>query len=240
MIPSQYFGAPATNVTLPPDTVHRIAETVRRLEKTSPFAGVNFAESSEAQSLLSGDWKLLYSDASEITRLINLPLGFKLGTVFQPIDTVSGRFENQARVRHSLWLASGSTRVVARFSLADLGETNRVGVENCGNRVNVKFERVIFSLRRLLVLPFFDRVKKVAVPNGPSEQAGVVPCIDITFLDSSLRVSRGGDGSLFVLSRPEGEAPLPMLPASAGEMAVTTKKTFNAATDVLPAGKPLE
>ena len=150
-------------------------------------------------------------------------------------------FENQALVKHSLLLLSGHTRVVAKFWLSDdLGATNRAGVTNtAGNRVNVKFQRAIFTLRRLILLPTFGGVRKVAQPNGPSEQAGVVPSIDVTYLDESLRISRGGDGSLFVLRRADGAdrgqgQPMRMLGEDSAELAVTAESTYNAATDVLP------
>ena len=148
-IPQEKFGAPATNMTTPADCVARIGRLVADLEDTaSPLARIDFAEGDDALDRLSGAWQLIYSDASEITNLVRLPLGFRLGPVFQPIDAGAGRFENQARVEHILSIAAGTTRVVARFWLAERGEVNRVGVENGGNRINVKFERVIFSLRR--------------------------------------------------------------------------------------------
>jgi hypothetical protein len=234
-LPRKRWGAPATNVTLDKSSVRRISKMVRRLEPFSPFAGVTFRDSRDAQEALSGKWRLIYSDASEITRLNKLPLGFRLGAVFQLIDTTGGRFENQAFVKHLLSLASAHTRVIAKFWLAEPGEINRVGVENAGNRANVKFERVVFSLRRLLVLPFFGIIKKVARPNGPSEKAGVTPCIDVTFLDDDLRISRGGDGSLFILERVE-RGPLAMMDETAAEMRLTEEKTYNAATDILPSG----
>mmetsp|Transcript_90682 Transcript_90682/g.282028 ORF Transcript_90682/g.282028 Transcript_90682/m.282028 type:complete len:282 (-) Transcript_90682:3-848(-) len=238
LIPKMAFGAPATNATVPEATAQRISEAAARLEPSSKYAGAPFAESPEALAALDGPWRLLYSDASEITRLSKLPLGFRLGPVFQPVDVAGRRFENQALVRHALRLASGHTRVLARFELADLGTENRAGVVNAaGNRVNVRFERVVFTLCRLLLLPLFGLLRKVAKPKGPSEQAGVTPTLDITYLDGGVRIGRGGDGSLFVLQRPEpgGEAPMPMLQDT--ELQVTEAKTYNAATDILPAGK---
>lgn len=58
----------------------------------------------------------------------------------------------------------------------------------------------------------------------------------LTGIAISRQVSRGGDGSLFVLRRPDAseEQPLPMLEASAGDMKITEKRTYNAATDLLP------
>ncbi len=61
-----------------------------------------------------------------------------------------------------------------------------------------QFTKVVISLPRLLVLPTpFLRV--VARPNGPNEREGRVPTLDITYVSEGVRVSRGGDGSLFVL-----------------------------------------
>eukprot|EP00747_Dinoflagellata_sp_TGD_P179396 gnl/TRDRNA2_/TRDRNA2_30160_c0_seq1.p1 gnl/TRDRNA2_/TRDRNA2_30160_c0~~gnl/TRDRNA2_/TRDRNA2_30160_c0_seq1.p1 ORF type:complete len:347 (+),score=48.02 gnl/TRDRNA2_/TRDRNA2_30160_c0_seq1:58-1098(+) len=237
LLPSRRFGAPSTNISMTEVQVQQIEQIASLLEARSPFAGVNFAESADAQKLLDGGWRLVYSDASEITRLEKLPLGFKLGEVYQPINVSTGRLENQARVRHSLLLASAMTRVIAKFWLPEPGGTNRAGVVNTGNRANVKFDRVIFSLRRLLVLPFFGLVKKVAVPNGTAERAGIVPSIDVTYLDDDLRISRGGDGSLFILQRPTGWwQPKPMLPLTALPD-VNEEKSYNAATDILPAGE---
>jgi len=240
VIPSRSFGAPATNVTTDAPRISRIEELVRELEPFSPYAGKAFADNPEALSTLSGGWRLLYSDASEITRLVKLPLGFKLGAVFQAINASTGMFENQALVKHSLRLLSGHTRVIAKFWLNDdLGAINRAGVTNsAGNRVNVKFLRVIFTLRRFLILPTFGLVRKVAQPRGPAEQAGVGPSIDVTYLDDSLRISRGGDGSLFVLSRADGadgkSQPMRMLGEESAELAVTSESAYNAATDFLP------
>ena len=38
-------------------------------------------------------WRLLYSDASEITRLARLPLGFRLGPVVQRVAAEAGRLD---------------------------------------------------------------------------------------------------------------------------------------------------
>ena len=68
---------------------------------------------------------------------------FCLGPVFQPINVKDGRFENQALIKHRSLLLSGHTRVIADFKLAPIGATNRAGVVNIGERVNVKFQKVI-------------------------------------------------------------------------------------------------
>ena len=176
MIPRMRFGAPATNETVASRTVRRIEKRVEALESYDEelHSGGPLASNPKAQELLDGPWRLLYSDASEITNLVDLPLGFRLGAVFQPIDVQTGRVENQANVKHRFLLASAHTRVLARFGLEeDLKAKNRAGVSNTeGRRVNVQFEKVVFSLRRVLFVPFLSRlVRRVARPRGPAEKA---------------------------------------------------------------------
>ena len=234
LIPKLNFGAPATNLTTDADVVAEIEKTVSVLEYLTPLP--HLTESKRAVEVLNGEWQLVYSDASEITRITKLPLGFRLGPVFQPINVADGRFENQALIKHRFLIVSGHTRVVAKFELAPLGEVNRAGVKNVGDRANVKFEKVIFTLRRLLCVPTFGKIRKAATPNGPSEQKGVVPCIDVTYLDDTMRVSRGGDGSLFILVRPTSRKPMPMLPLQAADKITIDEKspTYDASVDILP------
>jgi hypothetical protein len=237
MIPKRPFGGPATNLTTSDETVCQIETTVAALEYLTPLPPL--ARSRQALETLNGDWQLIYSDASEITRISKLPLGFCLGPVFQPINVTDSRFENQALIKHRLRLLSGHTRVLANFYLAPLGDTNRAGVVNVGERANVKFQKVIFSLRRFILVPTFGRIRKTAIPNGPSEQKGAVPCIDVTYLDDELRISRGGDGSLFILTRPtKKKKPMPMLPLEVAETISVDPEspTYDASVDILPSG----
>ena len=238
LIPKRPFGGPATNITTDPLLVTQIENLVNALEYLTPLPPL--ARSEAAQQTLDGDWQLLYSDASEITRIAKLPMGFCLGPVFQPINVKDGRLENQALVKHRLLLFSGHTRVLANFELAEsLGQKNRAGKVNVGERANVKFQKVIFSLRRFLVLPTFGKIRKTATPNGPSEQKGVVPSIDVTYLDDTMRIARGGDGSLFVLTRPnKGKKPMPMLALDVADSISVNPEdpTYDASVDILPSG----
>ena len=237
VIPKRPFGGPATNATTDATTVSKIANLVTALEYLTPLPPLS--RSPVAVETLNGAWQLVYSDASEITRIAKLPLGFRLGPVFQPIDVANFKLENQALIKHATRLISGHTRVLAMFSLAPTGERNRVGVINVGNRANVKFQKVIFTLRRLLVLPTFGKIRKTATPNGPSEQKGIIPTLDITYLDDTLRISRGGDGSLFILVRPQKKKPMKMLPLDAANSIQVDPEapTYDASVDILPSGR---
>lgn len=153
---------------------------------------------------IDGSWLLRYSDASEITNLAKLPLGLRLASVFQRVDLSTGTLENRAFVRHKWRLAKQQTRVVARAWADERGAVNRAGVVNPGNRLAVEFTKVVVSFNRLLFVPTpFLRI--VAKPNGTLEKEGRVPTLDITYVSEKIRISRGGDGSLFVLERASEE-----------------------------------
>jgi len=239
LIPKRPFDGPATNRTTSSELCTHIGNVVDNLELLTPLPPL--ARSNVALQALNGEWQLRYSDASEITRITQLPLGFRLGPVYQPLDVVTGRFENQALIKHKFRLCSGHTRVVADFFLAPLGDTNRVGVINTGERANVCFLKIIFTLRRFLFVPTLGLIRKTAIPNGPAEQAGVFPSIDITYLDETMRIARGGDGSVFVLTRPFSSKyqPMPMLSKETAENIVVDPKspTYDASIDLLPSGK---
>jgi len=240
LIPKRPFGAPATNITTDDTTIAKIEEAVAALEVAAPLPPL--LNSTRAVETLDGDWQLIYSNASEITRIAKLSFGFRLGPVFQPINATAGRFENQALIKHVLRVASGHTRVLARFWLAPLGEINRAGVINDGNRANVEFQKVIFTLRRFLIIPTFGKIRKTALPRGPSQREGVTPSIDVTYLDDEVRISRGGDGSLFVLVRADGrdgrKRAMPALQLDASEISVAdSAPTYDASKDILPSGR---
>ena len=174
----------------------------------------------------SGAWQLRYSDASEIASLVKLPLGLVLRQVVQRVDLDRGIVENRAEIGHVLRLMQQRTRVVAKAWADEPEAVNKAGVVNLGNRLAVKFTKVVISLPRILVLPTpFLRI--VAKPNGPTEKEGRTPTLDITYLTESMRISRGGDGSLFVLSRVEDTFEPLEVP---GEDVVDSSRGFDGST----------
>ncbi|CAE8639004.1 unnamed protein product [Polarella glacialis] len=188
-------GAPATSLILSAAESAEVSNLAATLEKLNPFPR-GLSRDTLALQLLNGSWRLLYTDAPEITALAALPLGFELGPVFQPIDVTLGSFENQALVLNSAGIAEGNLRVVGSFRAAPLGSLNAAGIANeAGDRLDVNFDRLVFSLDRLMGIPTdFRRVVSPKPAPGAAQ-----PAVDITYLDESLRITRGGDGSLFVL-----------------------------------------
>ena len=93
-------------------------------------------------------------------------------------------------MKHPWGLVSGSVKVTATFEPA-ADETNK--------RINVNFDKRLLSIEKLIGIqtpklnPF-----KVVEANNPK---GRIPTLDVTYLDETLRIGRGGDGSLFILKR---------------------------------------
>ncbi|WP_413200660.1 PAP/fibrillin family protein [Nostoc piscinale] len=178
-------GSPITNLQLDKTTAAEIEQLTTELESVNPYPHPLVS----AISLLDGAWQLQYSTAREIRSLASLPLGLKVGRVYQVIDVGNKRFFNLAQVKHALGLVSGYVRVTANFEpVAD-------------KRINVYFDKRYLSVEKIIGIntpqlnPF-----KVIPANNP---AGRVATLDITYLDETLRIGRGGDGSLFILTKSE-------------------------------------
>lgn len=178
--------SPVTNLTLDKTLVEEIEQLTTEVEEVNP----NPQPLLYATSLLNGKWLLQYSTAREIRSLSSLPLGLKVGKVYQEIDVANKSFSNLAFVKHPWGLVSGSVKVTATFEPAE-DETNK--------RINVQFDKRYLSIEKIIGIqtpklnPF-----KVVQANNPQ---GRIPTLDITYLDETLRIGRGGDGSLFILKR---------------------------------------
>jgi hypothetical protein len=184
------FDSPLTDLKLDKTLAAEIAELVAELESCNPhpqplLSGI---------SMLNGPWKLLYSTAREIRSLDSLPLGLKLGQVYQVIDVINKLFFNLAVVKHPLGIVSGYVKVTASFEPAtdDLWPLPN-------QRINVDFDKRYLCIEKIFGLntPQFNPFKVVPA-NNPQ---GRVATLDITYLDENWRIGRGGDGSLFILSK---------------------------------------
>lgn len=182
----KHDDSPVTNLKLNKTLVEEIEQLTTELEEVNP----NPQPLLYATSLLNGNWQLQYSTAREIRSLSSLPLGLKIGTVYQEIDVANKSFFNLAFVKHPLGLISGSVKVTATFEPAE-EETNK--------RINVKFDKRYLSIEKIIAIqtpklnPF-----KVVEANNPQDR---IPYLDVTYLDETLRIGRGGGGSLFILKR---------------------------------------
>jgi len=148
----------------------------------------------EAVDLLDGDWRLIYTISRGILGLDQVPL-VKLGQVYQCIRAANATLFNIAEV-YGLPLLEGVVSVAARF------------VPASDRRVNVTFERSILGLQRLIDYQtpqaFIQQIetggkfRAIDFPITNQDQRG---WLDITYLDKDLRIGRGNEGSVFVLTK---------------------------------------
>jgi len=148
----------------------------------------------EATELLAGDWRLLYTTSRGILGLDQVPF-LKLGDVYQSIHPTAAKLYNVAEV-YGLPFLEGVVSVAASF----------VAVNE--RRVSVTFTRSLLGLQRLIdyqspqkLIQQLESDQKfwaidVAITNP--DQRG---WLDITYLDQDLRIGRGNEGSVFVLTK---------------------------------------
>lgn len=148
----------------------------------------------EALDKLNGNWRLLYTTSQDLLQIDRLPF-LKLGQIYQYVQAQAARIYNIAEVSGLPYL-EGLVSVAARFE--PLSE----------RRVKVNFERGIVGLQRLInyqspgffVQQIESGQKFTAIDFNITnrEQKG---WLDITYLDDDLRIGRGNEGSIFVLTK---------------------------------------
>lgn len=185
-------GSPITDLEIRPQTVKEIESLTLNLEKMCSFPRPLLYSS----QLLDGGWLLQYSTAREIRSLRSLPWGFLVGKIYQIIDINTASFENKAWVEHKSGLLSGYVRVTATFEPALEGEDQLPN-----QKIYVDFQQRFIAITKVLGVKtrLLDPVKVVKARNPQERKAS----LDITYIDESMRIGRGGDGSLFILTKAE-------------------------------------
>ena len=182
--------SPVTDLEIQSQKVQFISSLTLALEKLNPFPRPLLYGS----NLLDGAWLLQYSTAREIRSLKRLPLGFMVGKIYQVIDINNASFENKAWVQHSSGLLSGYVRITATFEPEKQGDDLLPD-----RRINIEFKQRFLGIERILgirtnlLAPF--RVVEARNPIGR------IPSLDLTYIDETMRIGRGGDGSLFILTK---------------------------------------
>ncbi|MGH2416248.1 MAG: PAP/fibrillin family protein [Microcystaceae cyanobacterium] len=148
----------------------------------------------EATNLLNGNWRLLYTTSKALLNIDNLPL-YKLGQIYQCIRVETNSIYNIAET-YSLPFFEGIVSVAAKFEPVSR------------RRVNVKFERSIIGLQRLIGYTspesFIQQIevgKKLTAIDFPLNSDKQQGWLDITYIDNNLRIGRGNEGSVFVLTK---------------------------------------
>ncbi|MDZ8096197.1 MAG: PAP/fibrillin family protein [Nostoc sp. DedQUE05] len=148
----------------------------------------------EASNLLDGNWRLLYTTSKALLNLDRLPL-CKLGQIYQYIRVDTTSVYNIAEI-YGLPFLEGLVSVAAKFEPVS------------GRRIQVKFERSIIGLQRLIEynspVTFIQQIEEGRKFTGidfaikSDKQQG---WLDITYIDNDLRIGRGNEGSVFVLTK---------------------------------------
>lgn len=148
----------------------------------------------EAADLLDGNWRLLYTTSRSLLNIDQFPL-LKLGQIYQCIRAKDAKVYNIAEV-YGLPYLQGIVSVTARFE--PLSE----------RRVLVKFERSISGLQRLIgynspsdFIQQIESGKNFLALDFSIESRDQKGWLDITYLDNDLRIGRGNEGSVFVLTK---------------------------------------
>lgn len=153
----------------------------------------------EAADKLNGNWRLLYTTSRGLLGIEQFPL-LRLGQIYQYIQMETAKIYNIAEISGLPYL-EGLVSVAANFQPLS------------AQRVKVNFERSIIGLQRLLdysaandkaAYNFVQRIasgdslKAIDFSIAGREQKG---WLDITYLDEDLRIGRGNEGSIFVLTK---------------------------------------
>ncbi|WP_413162522.1 PAP/fibrillin family protein [Capilliphycus salinus ALCB114379] len=148
----------------------------------------------EVPELLEGNWQLLYTSSQELLGIDRFPF-YNLGKTYQCIRVKTGKIYNIAEVLGIPYL-EGLVSVAARFEAVS------------ERRVEVKFNRFVIGLQRFLgyqsANQFINAIESdqkflgVDFKINPENQQG---WLDITYLDENLRIGRGNEGSVFILTK---------------------------------------
>ncbi|MGF1540093.1 MAG: PAP/fibrillin family protein [Pleurocapsa sp.] len=167
----------------------RVLAAIQQLEDHNPTS-----HPIQAKELLEGDWRLLYTTSKGILGLDRFPL-FKLGQIYQCIRTAEAKVYNIAEII-GLPFLEGLVSVVATFEPVS------------ERRVNVIFERSIIGLQRFFSYnspsKFIQQIesgKKFLPLDFSIERQEQKGWLDITYLDQDMRIGRGNEGNVFVLTK---------------------------------------
>ncbi len=148
----------------------------------------------KAIDLLNGNWRLLYTNSKYILGLNNFPL-LQLGEVYQCIRSENSQIYNIAEIVGIPYL-EGLVSVAAIFEAVS------------DKRVNVNFIRSIFGLQRFVgylspseFITQIENDKKFFPFDFPIKNNEQKGWLEITYLDHNLRISRGNEGNIFILSK---------------------------------------
>ena len=167
----------------------RVLSAIQQLEDTNPTQ-----KPLEAKDLLQGDWRLLYTTSKGLLGIDRFPL-FKLGQIYQCIRVSEAKVYNIAEIV-GLPMLEGLVSVAATFEPVS------------ERRINVIFERSIVGLQRFFnyntpkkFIQQIESGKKFLPLDFKIDRGEQKGWLDITYLDEDMRIGRGNEGNVFVLTK---------------------------------------
>lgn len=167
----------------------RVLSAIQQLEDINPTK-----KPLEAKDLLNGDWRLLYTTSKSILGLDRFPL-FKLGQIYQCIRVSEAKVYNIAEII-GLPMLEGLVSVAASFDPVS------------ERRINVIFERSIIGLQRFLsyqtpakMIQQIESGKKFLPIDFKIDRGEQKGWLETTYLDQDMRIGRGNEGNVFVLTK---------------------------------------
>lgn len=146
------------------------------------------------RGLLNGTWRLIYTTSQDLLGLAQLPM-LPAGPIYQCIRAQELKLYNVLELQGIPFL-EGVICVSAR--LTPVSE----------RRVQVNFERSIFGMKGLMNYPSLETLISqletqgpVAALDFPLNSARSAGWLETTYLDEDLRIGRGNNDSLFVLTK---------------------------------------
>ena len=149
-----------------------------------------------AKDLLAGNWRLLYTSSQSLLKIDRFPL-IKLGEIYQCIDPSQALLYNIAEITSIIPNLNGLVTVIADF------------MPTSDKRVNVRFNRSLIGLQSLMnyhsPTEFIQQIeasqKFTAIDLPINVQREIPAWLEITYLDDTLRIGRGNEGNVFVLTK---------------------------------------
>jgi len=167
----------------------KVLSAIQQLEDINPNR-----QPLAATNLLQGDWRLLYTTSKGILGLDRFPL-FKLGQIYQSIRLSPAKVYNIAEIV-GLPMLEGLVSVAATFEPVS------------DSRINVAFDRSIVGLQRFVSYDtpakFIQQIesgKKFLPLDFKIDRGEQKGWLEITYLDEDMRIGRGNEGNVFVLTK---------------------------------------
>ena len=167
----------------------KILSAIQQLEDMNPSP-----KPLDRREFLEVNWRLLYTNSKDLLGFDRIPL-LKLGQIYQCVRVTEAKIYNIAEILGLPFMESLISVVASFEPVSD-------------RRINVNFQRSIIGLQRLLgyqtpsnYIQQIESGKKFPPLDFGIDNRDRKAWLDITYLDEDMRIGRGNEGNVFVLSK---------------------------------------